>query len=312
MTATYPPASPGATHAHAAASDGLIERAIVEAAPDGILLVGSDGRILLANAAMADLSGYPPLQLLGQSVAVLLPPGLQDLLQESIGRRARRMDQLWLRRRDGRTVPVDVALGYSGARGGVAIAFIRDATEAYSREERMRRESLHDPLTGLLNRRGFDQRLTEALALALRQQCPAALLLLDLDGFKAINDGLGHAAGDLALRETARRLRQTLRASDTLARYGGDEFTALLPGASVGDAACVADKMLAALARPCRIRGHDIALRASIGIAHCPTHACVAHGLLHLADEAMYQAKHQGRSRHAAYAAYMADGGAAP
>lgn len=158
--------------------------------------------------------------------------------------------------------------------------------------------AMHDPLTELLNRRAFDSRLEEVVARQLRHGGSFAVLHCDLDGFKPINDRLGHAAGDEALRIIALRLLDVLRLDDVVSRLGGDEFAILVQGAepsAIPMAENVAEKVLAAIGQPMWLDGQEARLSASIGIAACPEHVCEEGGLMRLADQAMYQAKAAGK-----------------
>ncbi|HEV3232807.1 MAG TPA: diguanylate cyclase [Candidatus Dormibacteraeota bacterium] len=156
-------------------------------------------------------------------------------------------------------------------------------------------QALHDPLTGLPNRTLFTDRLTQALLQHHRDSRRMALLMLDLDGFKEVNDRLGHHAGDLLLRDVSTRLREALRESDTVARLGGDEF-AVLPAGTDGIAAAArtAEKLMGALRRPFQVDGRLVEVRASVGIAMCPEDGADADSLLRAADAAMYSAKRSG------------------
>jgi diguanylate cyclase (GGDEF)-like protein/PAS domain S-box-containing protein len=179
----------------------------------------------------------------------------------------------------------------------------RDVTERKALEEELERLSRHDSLTGLLNRRSFDEALESQLAYTQRYGTGGALLILDLDRFKQINDELGHAAGDEALREVARVLRENVRRTDTFARgpgvaarLGGDEFALLLPEADAEGAEAVAERLVAALAAsPLRIEGREVQLGFSIGVALFDEDGCPqAKELLAAADRAMYVAKAAG------------------
>jgi diguanylate cyclase (GGDEF)-like protein len=168
--------------------------------------------------------------------------------------------------------------------------------------ERARQLAAYDPLTGLANRSLFGDRLEQAVSSARRSRQKLAVLFLDLDRFKLINDSLGHVAGDALLRSVAQRLRACLRKSDTGARLGGDEFAILLTNLSKDqDAAHVAEKLLGLLRRPVRIGDEEHMITASIGIATFPKDAGNAEDLLKRADTAMYHAKSAGRDRHAFY-----------
>jgi len=165
-------------------------------------------------------------------------------------------------------------------------------------EARLMQQALTDELTGLPNRRHLSEHLAQSLALARRNGTLMALLYIDLDGFKLVNDSFGHAAGDLLLTEVAERLRARTRKSDSLARIGGDEFTVILNGIGQReDAQTAADDMLRALSQPFEIAGQDMTIGASIGICTFPDHANDETDLLQQADSAMYAAKRAGRNR---------------
>ena len=165
-------------------------------------------------------------------------------------------------------------------------------------EAELQRQALNDELTGLPNRRLFSDRLSHALASGIRQEQTVALLYIDLDGFKLVNDSLGHLIGDVLLVQVAKRLQSQIRKSDTLARLGGDEFTVILETLTTRkDAEQVAATLLECLARPFTIHDHEITISASIGISVFPENAADPVGLLQQADSAMYAAKRHGRNR---------------
>ena len=155
----------------------------------------------------------------------------------------------------------------------------------------------HDAVTGLPNRALLNDRLSQALARGQRSGEPFSLVLLDLDGFKALNDTLGHAAGDMALRQVAERARTCMRGSDTLGRMGGDEFLAVLPNTTAEGAGQVAEKVRAALAVPYELGGSVANMTASLGVSAFPMHGEDADALQRAADAALYQAKREGRDR---------------
>ena len=316
MQCNIPTAQGSASLIHTDSADNLMMQAAMAAAPDGVVLVDRDGIILMANASMAAMSGYSAEEWRGQSVSIFLPPALREkhgqhmhsyFLQPS-KRTMGTGQHLWLSRPDGTTVPVDIALGYSQVYGGTAVAFVRDVSEVRQMQSHMQYQATHDTLTGLFNRWQFNQRLEQGVAEVARHGRPMTLLLIDLDDFKTINDSYGHAAGDQALKEVARRLKGCLRAADTLARLGGDEFTVLLTHlAQPGDARLVAQKLLEVLQQPFELNGADVSLAGSVGMASLPDDATDAATLLRYADIAMYHAKESGRGRIVIYAAAMGE-----
>ncbi|MFO1253454.1 MAG: GGDEF domain-containing protein, partial [Inhella sp.] len=175
---------------------------------------------------------------------------------------------------------------------------LANALERTRREERLRFQAQYDALTELPNRHLFDDRLQVALGQAGRRREGLALVNIDLDKFKPINDTLGHAAGDALLRHVARRLQHALRQSDTVARVGGDEFVALLqPALRAEEVLAVAEKMRAALAQPFELEGQRVEISGSIGVALYPQHGQDAESLGRSADAAMYRAKRAGSNR---------------
>ncbi len=275
------------------------------AAPDGILLVNSDGLIISSNAAMSLISGYAQGEMEGSPVEMLLPDSMRtshrmDMRQFFAHPRRHSMGlgrTLWLQRKDGGQIPVDIALGnFDRAGSPLAVAFVRDVTEMRRMEERMQYQATHDVLTGLLNRWSFNQRLHESLQHAQVSGDTLALLLMDLDNFKSVNDGYGHAAGDHLLQEVARRLKSVLRNQGVLSRLGGDEFTVLLPSTDVQQVQSWAEQILHALSVPCHWGQVVLDFGASIGVAVSPLDSRDPSTLLRYADMAMYRAKERGRN----------------
>ncbi|MDX1376925.1 MAG: diguanylate cyclase, partial [Burkholderiales bacterium] len=191
------------------------------------------------------------------------------------------------------------------ASGGVSriIGVSQDVTERKRSEEEARFLAHHDTLTGLPNRRLLDDRLRQAVFLAQRRDSKVAVMLLDLDGFKEVNDSLGHRAGDAVLREVAQRLSACMRRSDTLARHGGDEFVVVIPDLALeADCQTIAEKILRALEPEFRVDGKGFRIGASIGISLFPADAGDGEGLLRNADVAMYRAKSLGGNNYRFYA----------
>lgn len=178
-----------------------------------------------------------------------------------------------------------------------ALSTFQDITPRKESERLIRRQAMEDELTGLLNRRAFGINLQQAL-LRSRENSGVALILLDLDGFKRVNDTLGHDSGDLLLKRVAERLRQAVRDGDSLCRIGGDEFCVIVGSvAGVQTATLVADRMLTTLTKPFDVSGNTISIGASIGIALYPQDGKDEHTLFKYADEALYRAKQGGRGR---------------
>jgi diguanylate cyclase (GGDEF)-like protein len=203
--------------------------------------------------------------------------------------------------RDGRSLQVEVSRRRASAEPeGRGAWILRDISERTHAEAELRERALHDSLTGLPNRALLGDRLAAALASAHRQQAQLSVLLIDLNGFKLVNDSLGHSAGDRVLVETAKRLAASLRESDTAARLGGDEFVVLLPATALAGAIETAWTLNEVIAKPITAGDTSSAVTASIGIAVFPEHAGDAVSLLAAADAAMYEAK---RSR-AAWRSY--------
>ena len=206
--------------------------------------------------------------------------------------------------RDGRVVWIhDEAFAMTDAEGRrVSQGLVVDTTDQKRLEAQLLHDALHDPLTGLANRVLFRDHLERALIRRRRRRSSVALLFLDVDDFKVVNDSLGHRAGDRLLVEVARRIEATIRAGDVAARQGGDEFTVLIEGVqSVEEATETAERLAANLREPIDVEGRSMVIGVSIGIALANGPETVADDLLAHADAAMYAAKAQGKARHAVF-----------
>ncbi len=201
-----------------------------------------------------------------------------------------------LRRKDGSELVVDIALGPIGQPQDHEIAaVIRDVSERKRLEADLEHRALHDPLTDLANRSLFFDRLNQALLASQRNRQPSALVMLDLNRFKSVNDALGHVTGDAILRQVAAKLQSGLRATDTVARIGGDEFAWILPRiGSPNAAARKARALLRAMPRRYSVGGRRIDIGISAGLALFPDDGETADALLRSADLALYTAKRQG------------------
>jgi len=292
----------------------LREKVALSAAPDGVLWVDGKGNILMANPAIEGLTGYTPAELVGQNVGIFLPPHLREkhtqIMQSYFTAphsRAMGLLDLKLQCRDGHLLPVDISLGhFKDVNTSHAIAYIRDLSERKKFEESLRYQATHDELTKLPNRWLFHLQLKQEMARAGRTRHGMAVLFLDLDDFKKINDGFGHPIGDELLVQVGKRMHGVLRENDTLARMGGDEFAILLPDlADAEEAAKVARKLLLVLQPAYWLQNQDVYTSASMGMAFYPSDAQDIDTLLRYADLAMYEAKASGRGNYKLYASDM-------
>ncbi|HUR27805.1 MAG TPA: diguanylate cyclase [Planctomycetota bacterium] len=266
---------------------------------DGVITVDSARRVTYLNRLAEEMTGFTSAGALGRPVDDVLQlseeapasPPIEDMPERFAGPVLTRAQ---LAQRNGARIPIEkVETALSGARGDVIV--FRDITERVQREKDLRTLAYRDTLTNLPNRLSLHELLDLELAHARRNHGSLAVLFIDLDEFKAVNDTFGHAAGDELLRATAARLRVNLRETDTIARLGGDEFAVVLPGAPTArDAELVAAKLLNALEEPVMFEGHALRVRASIGLAMFPKDGTNAEALLRTADGAMYRAKQQG------------------
>ena len=271
-------------------------------ATDLVQNVGADGRFTYVNRAWLRTLGYTPEEVTGLTVFGIIHPErlaqYRDLRQRVIAGESLANVETVFVAKDGRSIPVEGHLdAYSHEERVVTRAIFRDMTERKLAEARLNHMAHYDSLTGLPNRLLFADRLTLELAQARRAKQMVGLLFLDLDGFKPVNDSLGHDVGDLLLKAAAQRLAASVRASDTVARLGGDEFTVILHDLNpVEGAAVVAQKILDALSQPFVLEGHEVSVTASIGITVYPLDSETVEGLLKNADTAMYRAKAQAGS----------------
>jgi diguanylate cyclase (GGDEF)-like protein/PAS domain S-box-containing protein len=282
----------------------------------GMALVGLDGTFQRVNRALCEICGYPENRLLGVRFGEIIHPddrerdveALRDIADgESYGYRGE------TRCRHSRGRPVWISLTVSpvyDSQGILSylIAQMEDISERKESEERLTRQALHDSLTGLPNRTLFNDRVR--MATARRSAQGFAIIYLDLDGFKLVNDTLGHAAGDQVLIEVARRLERLLRAGDTLARLGGDEFALLCEGVGEDEAKTIADRVIDALTYPIVVQDRELVQAASIGISLYGPGVSVEEPdeMLGEADMAMYRAKAAGKSRYALFESWMRQG----
>ena len=282
---------------------------LVEASANGIMATDPDGVIRMVNPAFTRITGYTAKEVRGKTPGILQSGHHNPEFYAAMWRRLKEKGEwhgeVWNRRKDGTVYPEWLAISaIYDDKGRVEryMAVFLDITEHKEVEARLKYMAGHDPLTGLPNRQLFDDRLEHALAHARRDGHGLAVLFLDLDGFKPINDEMGHHAGDQVLREVAARLERLVRTSDTVARMGGDEFVVLVDEITEEDgkkaAAKVAEKVLAQLPEPIIVNERTVLVGTSIGIALYPEHGTAPDALVSAADTAMYQAKQEGRMRY--------------
>jgi diguanylate cyclase (GGDEF)-like protein/PAS domain S-box-containing protein len=278
---------------------GALHQAMVETAEEGIVVAGEDGTARYANAAMARVLGIPVERLYGADPLALLGPGAAERPAGAPSR----ADGVWRHEvvyahpdGDDRILAVTRSpLGRGDGAGLGSLLMVADVTESRRSERALRRRALYDPLTSLPNRYLVRDRLEMAAARQARADGEGlAVLFVDLDRFKPINDTHGHEAGDELLRQVAGRLSAAVRATDTVGRYGGDEFVIICEDIDESAATSVAARVHAALRRPFQLLCGSVGIGASIGIALSPPYA--ADELIRQADVAMYRAKRDGGS----------------
>jgi diguanylate cyclase (GGDEF)-like protein/PAS domain S-box-containing protein len=278
-------------------------QSVFDAASEGIMVTNAENIIIAVNPAFTAITGYDAEEAVGRKPS-LLSSGQHDLvfytgLWQRLLSDGHWEGELKNRRKDGRLYAEWLKVSVLQDDGGSPyrfVALLSDITEQKLQEERVWRQANFDALTGLPNRKLLADRLQLALAQAQRKNTEVAVLFLDLNRFKPVNDQYGHSIGDELLCQVARRLERLLRAEDTVARVGGDEFVVVLPDlGSVDAVTATCGKIAAELARPFELGAHVVGISCSIGLALYPRDATDAAELLKLADMAMYSQKHGGR-----------------
>ncbi|HJT16621.1 MAG TPA: diguanylate cyclase, partial [Thermoanaerobaculia bacterium] len=271
-------------------------RLLFEQNAAGVCVTKPDGEIVDCNSTFATMLRYERAELIGNKIALLYERPVERAEIEQMLQAAKTLNSVEteLRRKSGGSLYVLQNLTLAGDRIHMTVADISDRKRA---EEQIEFHAYHDVLTRLPNRKLFTDRLTQNLTHARRSGKPLAVMFVDLDHFKSINDTLGHTAGDDLLLEMARRLRGCVREEDTVARLGGDEFTIVLSELRhPEDAVTVAEKIIAAVQKPLAVGEMSIEVSASIGIALYPVDGNDPESLLRNADSAMYRAKESGRN----------------
>ena len=266
------------------------------------MITDARSRIVYVNRSFTKVTGYAPKDVAGKTPRVLHSsrqgPEYYARMWKALQASGRWAGEIWNRRKNGEIYPEWLSI--TAVRSGTGkvenyLAIFSDITLRKREERELYDLATHDALTGLPNRSFFNEQFRQAMARAKRAGRLVALLYLDLDGFKPVNDLLGHGSGDKLLRTVARRLRRLVREEDTIARLGGDEFAVILEHlARPQDAVPTARKLLRALSRPYRLGGRRASVTASVGIAVYPLDGDSVETLLRRADRAMYRAKKGG------------------
>jgi len=288
-------------------------RALVEKSWSGVALLSADLAFCYAGASTERLLGYTEDDLAGTSFLGYIHPRERETLRELLGALAAGSShestaELRFRHRSGVWIWLEAFaqnMLHEPSVGAIVLNY-RDVTQRKATEKQLEYQAYYDALTGLPNRLLFRDRVVNAIAQASRNRRGVAVMYLDLDHFKLVNDSLGHSLGDALLSEVAARLQGCVRASDTISRLGGDEFTILLIDTSSSESiAGVARKILQSFAHPIRVGGHELFVTASIGISIFPGDGEDVETLLRCADSAMYRAKELGRNQAQMFTASM-------
>ncbi len=271
---------------------------------EGVVITDAANGIVWINPAFTEITGYAEAEVLGANPSLLRSdrhgPEFYAAMWDSLAAEGRWQGEIWNRRKNGEAYLEWLTINRIEDQAGNPIRYVgvfHDITEMRQKDEHIRHLAFHDALTALPNRTLMLDRLDQAISRCRRGKCRLSVTFIDLDRFKAINDGLGHDIGDLMLQEVALRIKRRLRAMDTVARLGGDEFMVLMEGLDhPEDCACLARDLIAEIARPMELHGHVVEVGASMGIAVFPDDATDPLELMKRADTAMYAAKAAGKN----------------
>jgi diguanylate cyclase (GGDEF)-like protein/PAS domain S-box-containing protein len=280
-------------------------RSAVEAAPNAMIMVDESGSIVLSNARTERLFGYPPGSLTGKPIGLLIPDAtradharhMANYMRAPSERSMGDGRELLARHKLGHDFRVEVGLTPIGGHDEpYVIASVVDITDRIEAEQRIHQLVNFDFLTGLPNRQLLNTRVRQAIEQAQAGNTRLAIVFIDIDHFKHVNDTLGHAVGDKLLVEAGRRLTKVLPHGDTVARIGGDEFVLVLSDGNADAVALAAKKLISTISHPYRIEAHELAVTPSIGVAFYPEDGLNFDSLYQHADTAMYRAKQEGRN----------------
>ncbi|MDR1853319.1 MAG: EAL domain-containing protein [Azoarcus sp.] len=298
---------------HRAQANLKLYATVFTSAAEGMVITDARARILVANPAFTTITGYGLEEIRSRPPSLLSSgrhaPTFYHDMWKALERRGKWQGEIWNRRRNGEVFPEWLSITAVHDREGEVTHYIgvfSDVTERKRTEAHIQHLSHHDPLTNLPNRLLMQERMSEAIAQSQRVGCHTAVLFMNLDRFRNINDTLGSELGDALLQQVAHRSQSLLRDTDTVSRLGGDEFVFILPDINQPqDVAGIARKLLASIGRPYLLGEHDITITASIGIALSDTDGATAAELLRNADAAMSRAKEDGRNNFRFYSTDM-------
>lgn len=293
-----------------AEEDLRLAAAVYEHSSEGIMVTDADARILIVNPAFTDITGFRQEEVIGQTPSVLRSNRQSEQFYRdmwtALVETGAWQGKLWNRRKDGEAYLISMTINRAADHSSKNVRYVavcRDITDSHLKDEQIRHLAFHDALTNLPNRLILKDRLQHAIARARREHTRLALIYIDLDRFKEINDTLGHDVGDVLLQEVAERIRGELRASDTAVRMGGDEFVIVMEDQDQrDDCSRVSTTLIDQISRPMTLKGHSVTVGASLGIAFFPDDAQDMETLLMRADTAMYAAKAAGRNTFRFYA----------
>ena len=271
---------------------------------EAIVITDAAAKIISVNPAFTDITGYAADEVIGKTPRVMKSNHHDAAFYKAFWlellTRGQWQGQIWNRRKDGEAFLASQNISSVRDDTGKVIRFVSvfdDATEMHRKDEHIRHQAYHDALTGLPNRLLLQDRLGHAIEIAKREQGQVAVMFIDLDRFKVVNDSLGHDIGDMLLVQVTERLSECLRKSDTIARLGGDEFVVVVSAFDgIAEVAEVAEKIINRVALPMSLKEHEVHVGASIGIALYPQDGEDATALMKDADTAMYRAKNSGRN----------------
>lgn len=289
----------------------LVAAKVYEQAGEAIVVINAMGNVQSVNAAFSRITGFAAQQVMNTPALPLLysdqenaldadPSATCPILWDMVQHNGYWQGEVWNRRKDGTLFSQWLTLNSIEPEGHeemLYVAVFSDITHIKESQQHAEYLATHDALTGLPNRTLFQDRLQVAIAHSRRNNQLSALMFLDLDNFKSINDTLGHDVGDELLIQVAGRLRELVRDMDTVARLGGDEFTIIVTETTIEGAEQVAKRIVESLSKPFEVRRHSLFVTSSVGLAFCPDDGEDVAGLTKAADTAMYRAKENGRDR---------------